>query len=131
MSHSSLAQSMSRTSQSSMRPPSFVPKPFVCPSKFVHQRHAAPSSTSYFFIATSSHSGVVDAKMVGIYAAKGEGISREVHQFPSPPIPKAKHIRFTYYDNEDDFVDPAKTSSFEGIIKKLVHQDGPSQYEEL
>ncbi|TQD90590.1 hypothetical protein C1H46_023833 [Malus baccata] len=96
LSHSSLPHSLS---QSCMGLSSFVPQSSVC------QRHVAPSSTSYFSAATFGHFGVVAAKMVVIYAAKGKGTFHEVHQSPSHSIHMAKHIRFTYSDDEEDEAD--------------------------
>ncbi|RXI04898.1 hypothetical protein DVH24_039172 [Malus domestica] len=96
LSHSSLPHSLS---QSCMGLSSFVPQSSVC------QRHVAPSSTSYFSAATFGHFGAVAAKMVVIYVAKGKGTFHEVHQSPSHSIHMAKHMRFTYSDDEEDEAD--------------------------
>lgn len=41
--------------------------------------------------------------MVAIYVAKGKRVSFHDDQpFPSPIVPKAKDVRFTYSDDEDE-----------------------------
>ncbi|CAN6712747.1 unnamed protein product [Malus baccata var. baccata] len=42
--------------------PSFLLEPSMRPLKFIPQRHMAPSFASYFFAATSGHSGAIAAK---------------------------------------------------------------------
>lgn len=88
-----------------MGPSLFIPQSRVCLSKLAPQHPAAPSFASYFSATTSSHSGIVAAKMVAIYAAKGKGTFHKVHQSPSHSIHMAKHMRFTYSDDEEDEAD--------------------------
>ncbi|TQD85316.1 hypothetical protein C1H46_029154 [Malus baccata] len=93
-------------SQTSLNPPYFVPKPSMCPPKLVHQCLLDPSSLSYHTATSSSYSSVVAVKMVAIYAAKGNGVSINVHQlFSYTSTSKSKHIKFIYSadDNEEGF----------------------------
>lgn len=89
-------------------PPKLTPKRSVIPSSpiVVPQSQFVPSSSSYFTTTSSSHSRDVAAKMAAAYAAKGKGIaSPETLKLSSHPIRMAKHIRFTYSDDEKNEVE--------------------------
>lgn len=99
VSHSFSTPSLNQTSLDHL---SFVLELFLRPPKLVIQRLLGPSSVSYHSVAFSGHSSAVAAKVGAIYVAKGKSVSINVHQhFSSTPISKGKHIRFTYYDDEE------------------------------
>ncbi|KAB2595652.1 hypothetical protein D8674_031102 [Pyrus ussuriensis x Pyrus communis] len=59
----------------------------------------SPSFSSYFVDDSFGHSNVVAA----IYAEKAKGVSSpDVQPLHSSPVPNAKHIWFTYSDDEDE-----------------------------
>lgn len=90
-------------SQTFLNPYSFVAEPSLRPPKLVPYCRVDPSFVSNHTAASCSHSSVVAAKMVVIYATKGNEVSINVHQhFFSTPTSNGKHIRFTYSSDEDE-----------------------------
>ncbi|RXH70618.1 hypothetical protein DVH24_013364 [Malus domestica] len=69
----------------------------------VSQPQFVPSSPSYFTATSSAHSRDVAAKMAATYTAKGKWVaSPKTLNISSLHIPMAKHIMFTYSDDEKD-----------------------------
>ncbi|RXH67496.1 hypothetical protein DVH24_027643 [Malus domestica] len=76
---------------------------YVRPPKLVPHCPMVPSSSSYFTINSFSHSSVVAAKMVAIYVVKRKRVSlHDDLPLPFYPVSKAKHVKFTYFDDEDE-----------------------------
>lgn len=74
------------------------PPKLVC----VRSIQTSPQSPSYFSTTSFTHSEEVAVQMVATYATKGKGVASNAGVNLSSLILMAKHIRFTYSDDEDE-----------------------------